>query len=204
MQRMPPRPISLSMGKIVFVHGINERESSDIFELFKPHCLRHGIDYVELEYGWIGPISAYFGNSIRARSLSIVVDPTDVIICHSNGAAIAYRASRDYGLECKGHIWINPAVKNTLVPYDTGKCYVLYNPSDKATWLARAASWIPGVVWGGMGATGYIGNSEIMENINERDFGNLPVADDFLDHSAVKHYSEWREFIIKDLALDLL
>lgn len=113
-------------------------------------------------YGFMGFWEARWDNKKQAKRLAAVVNEGDIIINHSNGAAITYLACRHYGARPDGVININPALDRRRT-HDAKWVRTIHSDSDRWVWLSR---WLPGHIWGDQGKVGYRGKSRYTTNCN--------------------------------------
>jgi len=159
--------------KVILVHGIHAREGSNNMNALWPWLQRHLPEHSVMlhEYGFMGFWQARFDNSWQAAVLADKVDDGDVIITHSNGAALAYLAVRDYGARPVGIININPALdrwRTAAVEW----VETIHSKGDRWVWLSQ---WLPGHIWGDQGRVGYHGLEDNTLNHNAAHFG-APMA----------------------------
>jgi pimeloyl-ACP methyl ester carboxylesterase len=99
--------------------------------------------------------TAWLRNKFIARRISKHIKPDDIVIGHSNGAALAWLIA-EQGALFAGAILIDPAL-------DAGKAiakqvkwiHVFYNECDT---VVNWSKWIPFHIWGDQGKVGYLGN----------------------------------------------
>ena len=164
---------------IWLIHGFNTWDNGrGTVDRLAPLLKYEGYEVQQFDYGWTFLLGARFGNAGRARKLAKQVKPGDVAIGHSNGCAIIHRASH-LGAPFKQVIYISPALDRQLVPdwWTVRDMTVYYSPSDT---YVQAASWIPGVIWGDMGAVGCTARHDAIHNYNKD-----KLAGTELEHSKV-------------------
>jgi hypothetical protein len=123
------------------------------------------------------------------------------IVGHSNGCAIGYIATEEYGMKVNVCVAINPALTADKNPSRHAKLVqVWHNEGDKAVvmgkWLSWFARWARDArPWGEQGKIGYQGKDK---NVVNFDAGN-----DFKEkadgHSAVFHKPE-SEYFLREIA----
>lgn len=140
---------------IYLLHGYNVRDggANTTDNLVEP-LRAAGHQVVELDYGWWGRLKVRVASKSLAMVIAKMAEPGSVIIGHSNGATLAYRAAR-LGAEVSRIILINPALNRTAPlpqPFPRVDCY--HSPNDRVVEIAR---WIPGSLWGNAGRLGLQG-----------------------------------------------
>lgn len=139
--------------RILLVHGIYSREGeSNVWNMKAPLEQATGLPVVVFEYGYMHPVQARFDNPRIARRLADVMEPGDIIVNHSNGAAVTYLATVKHGARPSGVVMINPALDEWRMPV-CDWAHVYYNAADDVVWWAHL---LPGNVWGEMGRVGFI------------------------------------------------
>lgn len=155
--------------KIILVHGIHSKEGDNNMSMLWPWLQRllpkHEV--VIHEYGFMGFWRARWANDGQARRLAALIEPGDVVVTHSNGAAITYLACRDYGACPVGVININPALDRWRTP-EVHWVETIHSPGDRWVWLSQ---WLPGHVWGDQGRVGYRGFDDNTINHDASGFG---------------------------------
>lgn len=123
------------------------------------------------DYGWRF-FSVLWHNKTDAKRLAreIKHNETNILFGHSNGCAIAVEAARQ-GAEIDVLVCINPALKvNTKFPDSIKHVLVIHTKHDSPTRAARFFDKVPFIqvlipnAWGAMGAKGYIGDDERVDN----------------------------------------
>lgn len=179
--------------KILLVHGIHSKEGSNNMSVLWPWLTHHlhGLDVRLHSYGFMGFWKARWDNDRQAQRLANVVDAGDILITHSNGAAIAYLACRDYGMRPAGIININPALDRWRTA-DVGWVETIHSDGDRWVWLSQ---WLPGHVWGDQGRVGYRGLSDNTINHNASKFGGSMAYEGHCDLFDIKRIDLWAAFI---------
>lgn len=127
---------------------------------------------VELfEYGFMGFWEARWQNNdvaydFASQSKLDRGSHKEVWITHSNGAAIAYLAVREYGASPDMIINFNPALdrhRTAAVP----NVEVIHSEQDRAVQIAQ---WLPFNIWGDQGKCGYKGKLKNTTNHNATSF----------------------------------
>jgi hypothetical protein len=137
--------------RVVLVHGIHTREGTTNMSRLAPWFRAAGFDVVIFEYGWVGVLRARWRNPGIARRLAAVVRPGDHLVCHSNGAVIAWLAMRDRRMECRHVSLIAPALDSNRILGGALWTDVYHNRCDHVLWLARL---FRHHAWGSMGRDG--------------------------------------------------
>lgn len=179
--------------KIVLVHGIHSREGSNNMSELLPYmtyALPH--DAVVLhEYGFMGFWKARWDNDRQARRLAAMLNDGDVVITHSNGAAITYLACTKHGAKPAGVININPALdRNLTCPAPWVE--TIHSNGDRAVWLSQ---WLPFHIWGDQGKVGYKGKEANTISHNGSLFGGVMAYSGHCDLFSAHRIEKWAEFI---------
>lgn len=139
---------------VVLVHGIHSAEGTTNMRRLIPYFESQGFRVTVFEYGWLSVIRARWENPGIARRLAALVRESDHLVCHSNGATVAWLAMENHGMKCRRISLIAPAL-------DADKRFdgaiwadIYYNRCDHVVWLARLLWWHS---WGSMGRDGYTG-----------------------------------------------
>ncbi len=137
--------------RVVLVHGIHAREGTSNVRKLVPYFEAQGFEVLVFEYGYVGVIDARFRNPGIARRLAEVVRPDDHLVCHSNGATVAWIAMHKLGMRCLKVSLIAPALDDDKVMERATWTDVYYNRCDHVVWFARLL-WHH--AWGSMGRDG--------------------------------------------------
>jgi hypothetical protein len=166
---------------IHLIHGIHTGGPSPIEGLI-PYIKDLGeVKYPD--YGFILGVETRIVNPIVRGTLQPYIGEDDVLICHSNGCAIAYDML-NAGAPAKGVVFINAALEQHITrPPQVKWIDVYYNSGDEATEAAKVAEelGIVDLVWGEMGHGGYKGSDLTICNI---DCGNTSGLPKLSGHSA--------------------
>lgn len=163
---------------VILVHGFNVWDGgrATVGKL-RPFYAAHGIPYIMVNYGHFGLGETYWKNKKIAKKIAEACTNAKlsgnkvILVGHSNGCAIIHQAAEKYGAEIHKAVYINPALDKDTEPAESmGALDVWHSPSDKPVKWSRKLPFHP---WGEMGATGYIGNSPKVYNINKEK--NYPV-----------------------------
>lgn len=138
--------------RIVLVHGIFAREGdSNVWNMKAPLEAATGLPVAVFEYGYTGILGARLTNNRTAKRLAHMLMPGDIIVCHSNGAAVTWLATHKHGARPAGVVMINPALDSWRMPL-ADWAHVYYNAEDTVVWWSKL---LVGNVWGEMGRIGY-------------------------------------------------
>lgn len=191
MQRKPPR--------IVLVHGIHAPEGTSHIGLLKPHLEALGFEVVLFEYGFLSALRARWANPGIAKRLAQFARPDDVVVCHSNGAAVTWLACEKYGLKLEGVALINPALDSDKLFLNTYWTDVYHNQGDDIVWWSK---WLVAHAWGSMGRDGCtyeLCSFELSEiGVTNIDCGNtagLPKIDGHLDFFSTAKIAPWAAYL---------
>lgn len=144
--------------RILLVHGIYSKEGqSSVWNMKAPLEQSTGLPVVVFEYGYMHPVQARFDNPAIAKRLADIMEPGDIIVNHSNGAAVTYLATVNEGARPSGVVMINPALDEWRLPV-CDWCHVYHNEDDEVVWWSHL---LLGNVWGEMGKIGYIPKGSI-------------------------------------------
>lgn len=147
---MQPEPVQK---RILLVHGIYSKEGeSSVWNMKAPLEQVTGLPVVVFEYGFMHPVQARFENPAIAHRLADVMEPGDIIVNHSNGAAVTYLATMKFGARPSGVVMINPALDEWRMPV-CDWAHVYHNEFDDVVWWSRL---LIGNVWGEMGRVGFV------------------------------------------------
>jgi hypothetical protein len=137
--------------RVVLVHGIHTREGASNVGRLAPYFERAGFEVKVFEYGWLGVLQARFRNPGIARRLAALVRRDDHLVCHSNGATVAWLAMRRHGMTCQRVSLVAPALDDDKLMQNAAHTDVYFNGCDDVLWLARLF-WHH--AWGSMGRDG--------------------------------------------------
>lgn len=127
---------------------------------------------------------AWLRDPFIARHIAKQIKPDDIVIGHSNGAAIAWLMAEE-GALIKGTILIGPALDSDKVMAPQVRwVHVFYNSCDGVVGWAK---WIPFHLWGDQGKVGYMGNDS---RYTQHDVG-CHQTDAITEHSWALHDPTW-------------
>jgi len=149
------------MAKIVLVHGI--RDNVENWQGFKQDLIDSGHSVRTFAYPSRWAISYYLPWIRRNDGLRLAnfVEDGDNIIAHSNGgnivqAAIHHSWEDGEGVKFDNVFMFSAAATSDKMDYPEGslnKCYVVYNPKDKALMLGAL---LPFHCFGSLGLLGFV------------------------------------------------
>lgn len=160
--------------RLWLVHGIHSKEGTSNVRRLAPYFEMAGFEVRVFEYGWMGVWGARWRNPDIAWRLADLVGPDDHVVCHSNGAAIAWLAMREHGMRCTMLSLIAPALDNDAVTAGATWTDVYHNECDHVVWLSRLLWWH---AWGSMGRDGVLnvdGMRHGMHNVDVARHARLP------------------------------
>lgn len=153
--------------RVHLIHGIHSNGVGNTGKL-APYFRDAGFDVFARRYGWafaspaILPGLVNWQNERRAKRLAETIADGDAIVCHSNGAAVAYCIQADHR-ELSALILINPALDRDTDFHNVERVLCLHNEGDDVVGLSAA---LPLNHWGMMGKTGYSGSLANVVNVN--------------------------------------
>jgi len=119
--------------KVYLLHGYNVHNADETVGQCEPVLRAMGYDPHTIEYGHVGLFELRPRNETAAKMLPSIVKPGDVLITHSNGAAIAYESALEDNLKgLAALIMFNPALdENIKFPNATAeRIVVAINKTD--------------------------------------------------------------------------
>ena len=182
---------------IHLIHGIRTEGPSPVENLIQylgPYAVKYP------DYGWIDGVETRFVNPIIVGTLAAYVAPDDVLICHSNGCAIAYDLM-GRGVKLAGCIFINAALSRLIVRRTAPWIDVYYNAGDEITEVAELAArlGLSDPAWGEMGHAGYLGTDPLITNIDCGNTAGMPIV---AGHSAffeAENLTQWGPYLVNRL-----
>lgn len=148
--------------RVILLHGFNVRDGGQqSIGRLRPYLQAAGFDDIRIPgYGFVHLLGTAGFNDNLAPLIAGLSNPGDILIAHSNGCALGYRAIRDHGATFDHLVFINPALRPRL-PFPGGPktIQVWHSRSDLAVAAARLTSWF--TLWGNMGAVGYRGPHDV-------------------------------------------
>lgn len=160
--------------RVVLIHGIYTPEGSSHVRTLQPYFEAAGFDVLVFEYGFVSALQTYFRNPGIARRLAGLMRPDDHLVCHSNGAAIAWLAMKNHNMKCLKVSLIAPALDSDKVMAGATWTDVYHNHCDHVVAFARL---FIRHAWGDMGRDGCTnvdGIRQGMHNIDTANHAGLP------------------------------
>lgn len=167
--------------RVVLVHGIHTLEGTSNVGRLVPYFEAAGFEVLVFEYGYLHCIAARFRNPGIALTLSQIVRQDDHLVCHSNGAAIAWLAMKKHGMRCLKLSMIAPALDNDKATALATWTDVYYNACDYVVWFSRLF-WRS--AWGSMGRDGYTRMDALRLGIRNIDVANHAELPQICGHLA--------------------
>jgi len=181
---------------IHLIHGIRSVGDCTVDEMV-PYLT--GFEVAYPDYGYILGIETRFVNGLIVGTLAPYIGPDDILICHSNGCAVAYELMHKLP-QIGGAVFINAALQRAIVrPRSCPWIDVYFNAGDQATQLAAVGAVI-GVVdpdWGEMGHAGYFGVDKAITNIDCANTPGMPIVSGHSDIFTAAKLADWAPFIVK-------
>lgn len=186
--------------RIILVHGIHAAEGQSHIGLLVPHLEALGLEVIRFEYGFLSALRARWANPGIAKRLAAIARPEDVVVCHSNGAAVTWLACEKYGLSLNGVALINPALDSDKLLRNCGWMDVYHNPGDDIVWLSK---WLINHAWGSMGRDGCTykplrGFELANYGVTNIDCGNtegMPKIDGHLEFFSTAKIARWAQYL---------
>jgi hypothetical protein len=182
---------------IHLIHGIHTQGESPVEGLIP--FLGSTIKVRYPDYGYILGIETRIINPVVVGTLLAYIEPGDVLIGHSNGAAVAYDLMRA-GAPVEGLVLINAAVEQTIVRQAPCKWIdVYFNPGDEITEAAKIGQelGITDPIWGEMGHAGYKGSDPLITNFNCGAMPPLPQVSGHSDFFTPEKLAKWGPFLVE-------
>lgn len=176
---------------IHLIHGIHTQGESPVQGLIPFLTPSAAVKYPD--YGYILGVETRIINPVIVGTLLAYIEPGDILIGHSNGAAVAYDLMRA-GAPISGMVLINAAVEQTIVRQAPCKWIdVYFNPGDKITEAAKLGQELGVVdaVWGEMGHAGYKGSDPAITNFNCGGTPDMPTVDGHSDFFTPAKLAKW-------------
>lgn len=183
---------------IHLIHGIHTQGESPVEGLI-PLLAPLAIKYPD--YGYILGVETRIVNPIIVGALKAYIEPGDILIGHSNGAAVAYDLMRS-GAPISGMVLINAAVEQTIVRQAPCKWIdVYFNSGDKITEAAKLGQelGITDPIWGEMGHAGYKGSDPAITNFDCGATPGMPLVCGHSDFFTPSKIEKWGEFLAERL-----
>jgi pimeloyl-ACP methyl ester carboxylesterase len=180
---------------IHLIHGIHTQGASPVEGLIPFLSPLAAIKYPD--YGYILGVETRVINPVIVGALLAYIEPGDILVGHSNGAAVAYDLMRA-GAPVEGMVFVNAAVEQTIVRQPPCKWIdVYFNPGDEITEAAKLGQELGVVdkVWGEMGHAGYKGSDPGITNFNCGSTPNMPVVSGHSDFFTPSKLEKWGPFL---------
>jgi hypothetical protein len=166
-----------------------------------PYLTAAGFEVVWVDYGFILGIETRLVNPLILHTMLPYIAKGDLLLGHSNGAAIAYTVMQA-GAPVKGCVFINGALEQRItrsVGVDFIEC--LWNPGDDITEVAAIGQkiGIDSPVWGAMGHGGYIGTDSAITNINCGATPGLPAVSGHSDFFTTAKLAAWGPYLVNSI-----
>jgi len=201
---------------IHLIHGFNEKHSFEdgpSIKVMQEH-LANGYKVHTWDYGHANLIDVRTNNDNYSRLIASTVEPGDILVGYSNGAAIIQTMLEQFDCPAQQIFLLHPAISKTWqAPEFVKKVFIFYNKFDKAViagkWWRRASRGLPWNWfsenrnhWGELGKTGYTGPFD--RRVTQFDTYNtegMPQASGHGGLFGATIYKEWA-LLIKGLMLD--
>jgi pimeloyl-ACP methyl ester carboxylesterase len=155
----------------------------------------HTVKYPE--YGYELAIETRIVNDMIIGAIFPYIGRDDILIGHSNGAAMAFELARE-GAPCKGLILINAALERNIIrPLQVEWIDCYWNSGDAITEVAQVGEEL-GLYpqyWGEMGHAGYLGYDKQITSINCGATPGLPAVSGHSDIFAPANLQKWGPYI---------
>ena len=179
---------------IWLIHGIHSKEGDHNMSRLFPHMKQLFPDHEVkvFEYGFMGFWKARWANNGVAEQFASLINEGDVVITHSNGAAITYLAVVKHGAKPAIIVNINPALDRWRTA-PAKRIMTIHSDGDRAVWWSQ---WLPGHIWGDQGKVGYKGKERHVTNIPASEFDPPMAYNDHMSlfsNSRIKHWALYIE-----------
>jgi pimeloyl-ACP methyl ester carboxylesterase len=157
--------------RVHLIHGIHSTHGGNTSRL-APYFRAAGFEVMVRAYGYAFALTSGLTNWLntrRAARLADAIKDGDAVVCHSNGAAVAWHIQAEHRMLSTA-ILINPALDRDT-PFDNTRNVVcVHNGGDDVVaWSVLA----PFSAWGAMGRDGADGSQPNITNI---DAANPPLG----------------------------
>jgi len=162
---------------VILVHGFNVWDGgrASVGRL-RPFFAEYGVPYLMINYGHFGLLDSRFKNDKIAKIIADAITNADrpvLLVGHSNGCCIIYRAATRYASIIDRAVFINPALRSDINLSNTSikSTDIWHSPSDKPVRWAEKLPFADARPWGDMGADGADFTNDSITNFNkERNF----------------------------------
>ena len=148
------------MQVIHLIHGLHTFDPAQNIGRWMPYLEDAGFAVRVHRYGYLPFGLAWMRNPGIARRIANTVRADDILICHSNGAAIAYLIGEMRRF--RGVVLVNGALDRDKVIPGVDWQMNYYTPGDDVLKYAR----IPFHLWGRIGTKGYSGHDSRNQDFN--------------------------------------
>lgn len=184
--------------KIHLIHGIHSSHGGNTSRL-APAFRGAGFDVMVRSYGWALALTSGLTdwlNVRRARKLAERIEDGDAIVCHSNGAAVAWHIQAEHRV-LSALIMVNPALDTDTEFDNVGEVLCVHNAGDAVVGWAELA---PFSHWGSMGRDGYSGKTPTVRNIDAaRPPAGLPMLWGHSDLFEPDNLPHWGHYLAHEL-----
>ena len=138
--------------RVHLIHGIHSSHGGNTSRL-APYFRAAGFEVMVRSYGWALALTSGLTdwlNTRRAARLAETIKDGDAIVCHSNGAAVAWHIQAEHRM-LSALIVVNPALDCDTDFHNVGQVLVVHNAGDGVVGWAELA---PFSHWGSMGRDG--------------------------------------------------
>lgn len=153
--------------RVHLIHGIHSTNGGNTSRL-APHFRAAGFDTMVRHYGYTFATPAFlpgfldWRNAQRARRLAAIIADGDAVVCHSNGAAVAWHIQAEHRA-LSAVILVNPALDRGADFHNVERVLCLHNAGDEVVGFSEA---VPFAHWGAMGRDGYAGTLANVVNVD--------------------------------------
>lgn len=150
--------------RIHLIHGIHSSHGGNTSRL-APYFRAAGFGVMVRSYGWALALTSGLTdwlNTRRAARLAETIKDGDAIVCHSNGAAVAWHIQAEHRT-LSALILVNPALDRETEFNNVGQVLCVHNAGDAVVGWAELA---PFSHWGSMGRDGYAGTAANVTNLD--------------------------------------
>jgi pimeloyl-ACP methyl ester carboxylesterase len=184
--------------RVHLIHGIRTEPISPVENLI-PYLVAAGFAVAYPDYGYLLELETAIVNPMLVGAIYPYIGKGDVLIGHSNGAAIAYELM-NRGSPVAGLVLINGALQSRLTrAVGTQWIDVYYNAVDQITVAAAAAQRL-GIVdpnWGELGHSGYWGTDPAIKNFNCGGTVGMPIVQGHSDFFTPEKLKSWGPYLAK-------
>lgn len=191
-------------GRVVMIHGakFTKRARNNLRRL-APAFRSCGFCIVIPTYGYLPALLVglfpWLDERI-AEALSGFIEPSDILVGHSNGGTLSYLISQR--VKVRGAVLINAALESHVVP-NADFVHVYFNEGDV---VAKLSAMLPFHIWGSMGGHGYTGlHQPHIKNIDQaHPPDDLPALWGHSDIFSVGKCRKWSRFMAEFVLQEVL